>query len=114
MFSIESIEFLDSVGEMFFLEQLGADGEIFIDMLVVRSNMDSRRMQAPGIGVYNVFKGDSVDLSGFDLGVNNISPDEKILVCFLAFDNDEIALFFFLTVFKSKNFLRNLLFNRLK
>lgn len=65
------------------------NGELFFDLIVVRENGDSRQLRAPGEGSYKVTNMSEIQMDGFSLNVNNIQPNEKVLVYFLAFDSDE-------------------------
>lgn len=70
-------------------QEIDGSEELHIDLLVVRSNESSRRLQAPGVGVYRVKKATTIDLADFALTINDVQPDETILLYWLAIDQDE-------------------------
>lgn len=67
------------------------NGELFVDMLVIRANGDSRQLQAPGNGSYKIGEIRKIKLDGYSLSVNGITSNETILLDIVAFDSDEIG-----------------------
>lgn len=82
---LDWVEIGENVGD------LAGDGEVTLELLVIRGNGDSRVLTAPGRREYKVSGNNKIILEGFSLTVNEVGPDEKILVYLIAFDNDELS-----------------------
>jgi len=66
------------------------NGELYLELLVIRQNGDSRSLRAPGLESYSIRGNERIPLDGFSLTINEIEINEKVLVYFLAFESDEL------------------------
>ncbi|WP_420629736.1 hypothetical protein [Candidatus Leptofilum sp.] len=84
---IDWVEIGENIGD------LVGQGELTLELLVIRENGDSRVLEAPGLREYKIDGNNRIFLEGFSLTVNDVAPDEKILVYLIAFENDELSFF---------------------
>lgn len=83
---LDWVEIENSAGDL-----IGPD-EVVIQLFVVRANGDSRLLQAPGQGSYEIEGNGRVVLRNYSIGINNLVENEEVLVYLLVLDKDDLHL----------------------
>lgn len=81
---LDWIEIEDSNGDL-----LGPS-EVMIQLFVIRTNNNSRLLQAPGTGNYSMDGNGRIRLNDYYIGIDNLMENEEVLVYVLALDKDEL------------------------
>lgn len=66
--------------------------EVYFELLVIRREGKSVRIKYPGNGTFPNSGPDAINLNDFSLTVNQIKPNETVLLYFLAFEEDELSI----------------------
>lgn len=78
------------------LDATGGDtfgpSEVYFELMVIRRDGKSVRVKYPGNGTFSNAGLDDINLNDFSLTINQIRPDETVLLYFLAFEEDELSL----------------------
>lgn len=81
---LDWIEIEDSNGDL-----LGPS-EVMIQLFVIRTNNNSRLLQAPSTGNYSMDGNGRIRLNDYYIGIDNLMENEEVLVYVLALDKDEL------------------------
>lgn len=72
------------------ISDIDGTGEFYFATLAIRSGGESRKLIAPGNGVYQISNvNQEIPLDQFSIGINRVGHDEKIVLYFLAMESDE-------------------------
>lgn len=81
---------LDSIHTGDSTQDLDGQGELYVDILVIRTGNRSRRLTGPAIGTFPARAETLIRLDDYSLQINNVQPTEEILVHFIVMESDDL------------------------